>query len=55
MRKFIFFIISGCMIIFLQSCTKTCTCVDPNNRSKELEIDPSESCFDRSDTIWQCS
>jgi len=56
MKKFIFIIFLGCMTLFLQSCTKTCTCIDANNKVQELEIDPSESCSDRSgDMLGICS
>jgi len=48
MKRIISIIFLGSMFLFLQSCTKTCTCIDANNKVQELEVDPAENCSDRS-------
>jgi hypothetical protein len=48
-------IIIVCIAPFWQSCTKSCTCENPDGNIKEVEVDPSESCSKRSDAIWSCS
>jgi len=56
MKKSIFIIFLGCMTLLLQSCTKTCICTDGNGTTRELEVDPAESCSDRSgDLLGVCS
>jgi hypothetical protein len=56
MKKIIFIIFLGCIAIFLQSCTQTCICIDRNNKVREIEIDPTEQCSERSgETLGDCS
>jgi len=56
MKKFILFTFIGFLSLFMFSCTKTCTCINANQEIKELEIDPSENCSDRSgDMLGVCS
>jgi len=40
---------------FVYSCTKSCTCENPDGKTKEVEVDPSEKCSKRSDSTWTCS
>jgi hypothetical protein len=48
MQKMLSIVFLGFITLSLQSCTRTCTCEDPNGEIHELEIDPAESCSDRS-------
>ena len=57
MKKTILIIIVLALVTpFLYSCTKSCTCENPDNgKVKEVEVDPSEKCSSRSDAVWSCS
>ena len=56
MKKSLVIIFIGFVALLLQSCTKTCYCRDDNNRTTELEINPSEECSTRSsDSLGECS
>jgi hypothetical protein len=56
MKKILFIIFLGFVALLLQSCTKTCYCVNDNNQPTELEVDPAEDCSARSsDLVGVCS
>lgn len=56
MKKSLLIIFFGFMALFLQSCTKTCVCEDPNHKIQEIEVDPAEDCGNRSsDILGVCS
>ena len=48
MKKLISVFILVSLAFFAQSCTHTCTCVDPNGKVSEFDIDLSDNCSDRS-------
>jgi len=57
MKKTIVTILALALIApFLYSCTKSCTCEKPGEKTKEVEIKPSEKCSDYSNsTRGNCS
>jgi len=57
MKKLILLVILGIGTFFMFSCTKSCTCVNPDTEKvKEIEINPSEKCSSRSNsTLGDCS
>jgi hypothetical protein len=58
MKKIILVIIVfACVAFFGQSCTKSCTCINPDTQKPtEVEIDPSKKCSDQSNsTLGDCS
>jgi len=45
MKKILVIIILVCMAPLVQSCTKSCTCVNPDtDKTTEIDIDPAENC-----------
>ena len=48
MKKLISVFILVSLAFFAQSCTHTCTCVNPNGIVHEFDIDLSDNCSDRS-------
>jgi len=56
MKKLLPIFIFVSFVFFSQSCTHTCTCVDPNGQVSELEVDLSDNCSDRSGSdLGECS
>ena len=56
MKKLILLVILGIGISPFFSCTRSCTCENPNTgKVQEIEVDPSEKCSSRSNsTLGDC-
>jgi len=57
MKKLILLVILGIGTFFVFSCTKSCTCDNPNTGVvQEIEVDPSDNCSSHSNVeLGSCS
>ena len=57
MKKIILLVMLGIGTFFVFSCTKSCTCVNPDTGVliEEIEVDPSDSCSAHSNSSSSCS